>query len=82
LLQYRGGKDLTDPQYLLPRISDKLVVALIMLTLYLHKGNDNTSSNVANMTSLLFMWAILPGFAASSYIPSLMLERPLFIRCA
>jgi hypothetical protein len=37
---------------------------------------------VNNITAVLFLWTILPGYAAASYMPSIVLERPLFVRCA
>lgn len=29
---------------------------------------------------MLFMWVVLPAFGAASYVPSIVLERPLFVR--
>ncbi len=51
-----------------------------MMTLYWGIGNDYKPTNLINISALLYMWAILPGFAALTYVPSLVLERPLFIR--
>lgn len=33
-------------------------------------------------TAVLFMWVCLPAFGAASYIPAIVLERPLFVRRA
>lgn len=35
-----------------------------------------------NIGAMLFVWTILPAFAASTYIPSLVLERTVFYRSA
>ena len=35
-----------------------------------------------NLSAALFMWTILPGFAAASYCPTLVEERPLVNRSA
>jgi len=34
----------------------------------------------SNITALLFLWAIMPGYSSSACMPSLFLERALFIR--
>lgn len=33
-----------------------------------------------NISAMLFMWTIMPVFAAATYIPSLVLERPTLNR--
>ena len=38
--------------------------------------------NPKNITAVLFLRTILPGCAAASYMLSIVLERPLFVRCA
>ena len=45
-------------------------------------GANQAPSNVNNLTAVLFLWTILPGYAAASYMPTIVLERPLFVRCA
>jgi len=34
----------------------------------------------SNVTALLFLWAIMPGYSSSACMPSLFLERALFVR--
>ena len=80
--QYRMGRDIQDLSFLGPRIMDKLVLALIIMSLYWRVGANTAPSNVNNITAVLFLWTILPGYAAASYMPSIVLERPLFVRCA
>ena len=43
-------------------------------------GANQAPSNVNNLTAVLFLWTILPGYAAASYMPTIVLERPLFVR--
>lgn len=45
-------------------------------------GANPAPSNVNNITAVLFLWTILPGYAAASYMPTIVLERPLFVRSA
>lgn len=80
LLKHRGRKDFTDPDFVIPRIMDKLVFTLVIMTVYWGLGDSVTEQNIINQFSLLFMWCILPAFAATGYIPSIVLERSLFYR--
>ena len=43
-------------------------------------GWNLAPSNIPNIGAVLFMWCTLPAYGASSYVPSLVLERPLFVR--
>ena len=43
------------------------MVAFIILTVYWNVGNSFDSSNLPNQASMLFMVALLPGFASVSY---------------
>ncbi|KAK9904972.1 hypothetical protein WJX75_006687 [Coccomyxa subellipsoidea] len=80
ILKYRMGRDFRDPAYLGPRVMDKLAVALLLMTLYWHIGKRNFGPNAVNIGAALFMWTILPGFAAAAYTPTLVQERPIFYR--
>ena len=43
-------------------------------------GSNLSSSNLINISAVLFMWTTLPAFGAASYVPAIVLERPLFVR--
>ena len=76
------GRDIMDHHFLGPRMADKLVLSLIVMSLYYAVGANQAPSNVNNLTAVLFLWTILPGYAAASYMPTIVLERPLFVRSA
>ena len=57
------------------------MLALIIMTLYWKIGDNRALSNYSNLTAVLFLWTILPGYAATAFIPTIVLERPLFVRC-
>jgi len=80
LIKYRTSYNLRNPAWLGPRVMDKLVFAFIILTLYLGIGDDFAPDNIVNITSSLFMWTVLPAFGAASYVPSIVLDRRLFVR--
>lgn len=50
-------------------------------SLYWHIGKNNFGPNAVNIGAALFMWTILPAFAAAAYMPALVQERTLYYRC-
>jgi hypothetical protein len=52
------------------------------MTLYWRVGDNHKLSNYNNLAAVLFLWTILPGYAAAAFIPTIVLERPLFVRLA
>jgi ATP-binding cassette subfamily G (WHITE) protein 2 len=80
LLKYRTTKNYRNPEFLGPRVGDKLIFSILLFTLYWGKGNILTADNVINISGILFMWVNLPAFGAASYIPAIVLERALFVR--
>ena len=82
VVQWRATKDFRDITFLGPRIVDKLALSLIIMTLYWRVGENHKLSNYNNLAAVLFLWTILPGYAAAAFIPTIVLERPLFVRLA
>ena len=81
-VQYRLVSNYRDPKFLLGRVVDKLLCCVILIILYNGLGRNTSPDNLINVSSLLYMYTVLPGFAAISYMPGLVLERPLYVRCA
>lgn len=80
LLKYRTLKNYKDGAYLGPRLGDKLLLTFIIFTLYWGIGDDLSNSNIPNLAAVLFMWCTLPAYGAAAYVPSIIAERPVFIR--
>jgi len=80
LLKYRAMVDYKSPVYLGPRIGDKLIFALIVLTLYVGEGDEISPQKVQGLTGVLFMVVALCGYGAAAVVPTLVLDRPLFYR--
>ncbi|GMH35776.1 hypothetical protein BSKO_03644 [Bryopsis sp. KO-2023] len=80
LIKYRTTRNYRNPEFLGPRIGDKVIFSLLIGTLYWGVGDDATESNIMNVAAVLFMWTTLPAFGAASYVPAIVLERALFIR--
>lgn len=69
-----------NPEWLLPRFADKIVMGLLVMSLYWQIGASQTPTNINNQSAVLFMWVVLPAFGAAAYLPSIVLERALFVR--
>lgn len=85
LLKYRALVDYKSPVYLGPRIGDKLIFALIVLTLYAgegkgEEGGEASPQKVQGLVGVLFMVVALCGYGAAAVVPTLVLDRPLFYR--
>ena len=80
MFKYRTLKNYTNPEFLGPRVGDKLIFSIIIFTLYWSIGDNLQPDNLINIGAVLFMWCTLPAFGAASYVPAIVLERPLFVR--
>ena len=80
MLKYRTRKNYQDGEFLGPRVGDKFVMSTLMWTLFWGIGNKFQSQNYINQSAILFMWCVIPAYGAASYVPSLVLERTLYVR--
>lgn len=79
LLKYRTWANLRDVKWVSARCG-ALVFGVIVASLYANSGSRLDPKSLMDTTTLLFMLAVLPGYAASGFMPSLIEERPLFYR--
>ncbi len=78
LPQYRTLRNYTDPAFLMPRLADKVIVGLLVMTLYLNIGRDElTATTINNLAPVLFMWVTLPAFGATAYLPTIVVSGVL-----
>jgi len=80
LLKYRTKSNYRNAEYLGPRLGDKVIFSLLIMTIYWKVGSDLSPSNSINLAAVGFMWVTLPAYGAAAYIPSIVMERPLFVR--
>jgi ATP-binding cassette, subfamily G (WHITE), member 2 len=73
LIQFRTSRNYQNPEFLGPRIGDKVIFSFLVATLYLGIGDDYAPDNVLNIAAVLFMWTTLPACAP----PSAALSAPL-----
>jgi hypothetical protein len=63
LIKYRTPRNYKDPEFLGPRIGDKMLMTTLMWTLYWGVGRKFELSNYVNISAILFMWIVLPACA-------------------
>ena len=80
LMRHRGARDLANPRFLGPRVADKLFLVAILVSLYWRVANKRSVGAITNVSAFLFTWIILPVFCACTLMPSLVLERAVFVR--
>ena len=61
-------------------LGDKIVFGFIVMSLFWGVGKDFSGGGLQATGSVLFMITALNGFGAASYVPTLVLQRPLFYR--
>lgn len=60
---------------MLARIAQKLLIALLLGTLYLGVGDKFTIDNFTNIAAIMFVWTLIPTVSAVLYIPSLVVGK-------
>lgn len=80
LLRYRMLTHYKSPEFLGPRIGDKVMFGLLILSLYWKIGEKNDAQSIASTSALLYFISALCGYGAAAFVPSLTLDRPLFYR--
>ena len=80
LLKYRMVAHYKDGEFMGTRFGDKIIYALLILSLYFGLGEEMDPQSIASISSLLFFISALCGFGAAAFVPTLNLERKLFYR--
>jgi len=57
-----------------------IIQTLIIFSVFWYVADNLTKETVTNVVGILFFWCVTPAFGAASYIPSIMLSRPLYFR--
>ena len=80
VLKYRSCARYTDPEFMLPRFGDKILFALLFMSLYWGMGEKTDPRSIASIVSLFFFIAAKCGFGAAAFVPALTMERSLYYR--
>jgi ATP-binding cassette subfamily G (WHITE) protein 2 len=80
LVSYRLVRNYQSLEFYLSRAMPWLFQTLIIFSVFWQVGKDVQPANVANIVAIIFFWCISPAFAAASFVPAIMLSRPLYFR--
>ena len=80
LCTFRGFAHFRDPHFLGTRLGLPVIFALIVTSFWATFGAADPQEQVMNTASLLFITVGAASFTTSVYVPSLVEERPVFIR--
>ncbi|GIM04796.1 hypothetical protein Vretimale_9300 [Volvox reticuliferus] len=80
LLQYRTLRNYRSMEYLGPRLFDKVIFAVVIMTLYLGIGDEFKPVNIPSMAALMYLCVAQPAWGAVAYVPNIMMERGLYVR--
>ncbi|CAD7941182.1 unnamed protein product [Amoebophrya sp. A120] len=80
LLRYRMRAHYKDPEFLGPRIGDKIFMGFIILSLYWDIGSQKDAQSILSCAAMLYFIVALCGYGAAAFVPSLTLDRPLYYR--
>jgi ABC-type multidrug transport system ATPase subunit len=80
LLAYRMVTHYKSGEYLGPRFGDKIMMALICMSLYWGIGEKEDAQSIQATASVLYFFTALCGYGAAAFVPSLTMERALFYR--
>jgi ATP-binding cassette, subfamily G (WHITE), member 2 len=81
MARFRTRYNYTNYAYISSRIGDKLILAIVIVTLYLNVGRIWRPDNYINMAAVLFAFVVsIPAFSGTTYLPAIFLERAIFER--
>ena len=70
LWRYRSRKNYQSPEFIAPRLGDKVMFALLILTLYWNIGESTDAQGMQSTASLLYFIMALCGYGAAAFVPS------------
>jgi len=80
LFWFRTTSNYKSPSFVFPRLLDKVLFALLIMSLFWNIGNYSDPQSLQSTAAMLYFVVAVCGFGAAAVVPSLTLERPLFIR--
>jgi hypothetical protein len=80
LFRYRTLKNYSTFEYYASHVLDKIVFALLLMSLFWGIGSNFGAINVPTQASVLFLLVGGPAWGAVGYVPNIVGDRTLFIR--
>mmetsp|Transcript_20283 Transcript_20283/g.28311 ORF Transcript_20283/g.28311 Transcript_20283/m.28311 type:complete len:604 (+) Transcript_20283:493-2304(+) len=80
IFRYRTLTHYSSGEFIGPRLGDKIIFSLLILSLYYGIGDKTDIQDMQSTASMLYFIVAILGYGAASFTPSLTLDRPLFYR--
>jgi len=80
IFKYRTLTHYSSGEFIGPRLGDKVIFSLLILSLYYGLGDSTNVQDVQSTAAMLYFVVAILGYGAASFTPSLTLDRPLFYR--
>mmetsp|Transcript_9075 Transcript_9075/g.13614 ORF Transcript_9075/g.13614 Transcript_9075/m.13614 type:complete len:649 (+) Transcript_9075:58-2004(+) len=80
IFRYRTAAHYKNGEYIGPRLGDKILFSLLILSLYWGFGDSTDIQDMQSVASMLYFVVAILGYGAASFVPALTLDRPLFYR--
>ena len=80
LLRFRTVNNFRSSRFVAPRLMDKVLFALILMSLYWGIGKGEDVQSQQSTAAMLYFVVVLCGFGAAAVVPTLTMERALFYR--
>ena len=81
LVKYRTTRNYRNPEFLGPRIGDKIIFTFLIGTLYLGIGDKLRPDNYINIGAVLFMWCTMPAYAPLRRAPCMHTDVHYLRKC-
>jgi hypothetical protein len=75
-LQYRTARNYACFDYLAARLFDKVIFALIVMSLYFGTGSNFATDNTPNLAALMYLCIAQPAWGAVAFIPAIVMGAP------
>lgn len=80
LLRYRFVKNYTSVAFYASRAFPWILQTLILFSTFWAVGETVTPNSVPGIAGIIFFWNVAPAFSAASFVPAIVLSKPLFFR--
>eukprot|EP00465_Bigelowiella_longifila_P015196 CAMPEP_0185273102 /NCGR_PEP_ID=MMETSP1359-20130426/48758_1 /TAXON_ID=552665 /ORGANISM="Bigelowiella longifila, Strain CCMP242" /LENGTH=396 /DNA_ID=CAMNT_0027865603 /DNA_START=151 /DNA_END=1341 /DNA_ORIENTATION=- len=80
IFRYRTSTHYMSGEFIGPRLGDKVLFSLLILSLYFGLGDETDIQDMQSTAAMLYFVVAILGYGAASFTPSLTLDRPLFYR--
>jgi len=80
ILKYRGVASYSKPEFLGPRIGEKMFLSIMLSLIYFGIGDGHGTDDIQSTVGGLYFTIAMCGYGAGAFMPSLTMDRAIFYR--